>query len=50
MNRMALAALGIGVAYFMQNKDARNKLMKQVSEFTGMPMGMNQNSGTSSSS
>lgn len=50
VNKMALAALGIGAAYLMQNKDARNKLMKQVETFTGMSMGMNKNSGTGSSS
>lgn len=47
---MALAALGIGAAYLMQNKDMRNKLMKQVETFTGMSMGMNKKSGTGSSS
>ncbi|WP_155767444.1 hypothetical protein [Sporosarcina ureilytica] len=50
MNKMALAALGIGAAYLMQNKGARNKLMKQVETFTGMSMGMNKNSGTGTSS
>ncbi len=47
---MAFAALGIGAAYLMQNKDMRNKLMKQVETFTGMSLGMNKNNGTSSSS
>ena len=50
MNKIALAALGLGAAYFMQNKEARDKLMQQVSQFTGMSMGMNQNSGAGPSS
>lgn len=29
MNKFAMAALGIGAAYLMRNKDARGKLMKQ---------------------
>lgn len=29
MKKMAIAALGIGAAYLMRNKDARGKLMKQ---------------------
>ncbi|MEK4405803.1 MULTISPECIES: hypothetical protein [Sporosarcina] len=35
MNKMAVTALGLGAAYLMRNKDARNKLMKQVESFTG---------------
>lgn len=49
MNKMALAALGIGAAYLMQNKNARDKLMKQFQTFTGMSMGTSGNSGTGSS-
>ena len=29
MNKMAMAALGLGAAYLMRNKGARDKLMKQ---------------------
>ena len=50
VNRLALAALGIGAAYLMQNKNARNKLIKQVETFTGMSMDMSKNSGTGPSS
>lgn len=46
VNKIALAALGIGAAYLMQNKDMRNKLMKQVETFTGMSKGMTKNPGT----
>ncbi|MBE1556274.1 hypothetical protein [Sporosarcina limicola] len=35
MNKMAMAALGLGAAYLMRNKGARDKLMKQVESFTG---------------
>lgn len=38
VNKMAMTALGLGAAYLMRNKNARNKLMKQVESFTGMPM------------
>lgn len=36
MNKMAIATLGLGAAYLMRNKDARDKLMKQLESFTGM--------------
>lgn len=49
VNKLAIAALGIGAAYLMQNKNARDKLMKQVENFTGMT-NMNQKSNTDSSS
>lgn len=39
MNKMALTALGLGAAYLMRNKNARDKLMKQVESFTGMSTG-----------
>ncbi|CAM3238707.1 hypothetical protein FITA111629_11765 [Filibacter tadaridae] len=35
MNKITMAALGLGAAYLMRNKDARDKLMKQVESFTG---------------
>jgi uncharacterized membrane protein len=35
MNKMAMAALGLGAAILMRNKGARDKLMKQVESFTG---------------
>ena len=34
--KMALTALGLGAAYLMRNKNARDKLMKQFESFTGM--------------
>lgn len=37
-NKMALTALGLGAAYLMRNKDARDKLAKQVDSFAGTPM------------
>lgn len=49
MKKLAIAALGIGAAYLMQNKNARDNLMKQVENFTGMT-GMNQKPGSDSSS
>lgn len=33
-NTMALAALGLGAAFLMLNKDSREKLKGQVNEFT----------------
>lgn len=39
MNKMAMAALGLGAAYLMRNKNARDKLMKQFESFAGtLPM------------
>jgi len=35
MNKFAIAALGIGAAYVMRNKDARGKLMKQFESLSG---------------
>jgi hypothetical protein len=35
MNKMAMAALGLGAAFLMRNKNARGKLMKQFESFTG---------------
>lgn len=50
MNKFALAALGIGAVYFMQNKNARDQLMKQVESVTGMTMKASQNAEPNSSS
>lgn len=36
--KMALAALGLGAAYLMRNKDSRDKLSKQFDEFGSTPM------------
>ena len=45
MNKMAMTALGLGAAYLMRNKGARDKLMKQVESFTGpMKNGSQKNS------
>ncbi|QUW20832.1 hypothetical protein JSQ81_13515 [Sporosarcina sp. Marseille-Q4063] len=45
--KWALTALGAGAAYLMRNKNARDKLMKQVESFTGMSMKSNKNSSSS---
>jgi hypothetical protein len=37
-NKMALAALGLGAAYLMRNKDSRDKISKQFEEFGNTPM------------
>jgi len=47
VNKMAMTALGLGAAYLMRNKDARNKLMKQVESFTGMPMNKSRTNNNS---
>lgn len=47
--KMALAALGLGAAYLMRNKDARNKLSKQFDSFGSTPMRGEKSSRTSSS-
>ncbi|WP_255425163.1 hypothetical protein [Sporosarcina obsidiansis] len=36
MNKMAMTALGLGVAYLMRNKQSREKLMGQFNNFAGM--------------
>ncbi|PIC70139.1 hypothetical protein CSV75_14345 [Sporosarcina sp. P18a] len=36
--RMALTAIGLGAAYLMRNKDARDKLSRQFDEFNDTPM------------
>lgn len=33
MNKVTMAALGIGAAYLMRNQKARTKLMKQLDDF-----------------
>lgn len=33
-NTMVMAALGLGAAFLMRNKDSREKLKGQVNEFT----------------
>jgi hypothetical protein len=33
-NTLAMAALGLGAAFLMRNKDSREKLKGQVNEFT----------------
>lgn len=35
-NKFTLTAIGLGAAYLMRNKNAREKLMKQFESFTGM--------------
>ncbi|WP_040226515.1 hypothetical protein [Bhargavaea cecembensis] len=39
-NKAMLAAVGLGAAYLMRNKDSRDKLKKQFNDFSG---GGNQN-------
>lgn len=36
--KLALAAIGLGAAYLMRNKDSREKLSKQVEDFANTPM------------
>ncbi|MDN4606272.1 hypothetical protein [Sporosarcina highlanderae] len=47
--RMALAALGLGAAYLMRNKDARDKLSKQFDSFGSTPMRGEKSSRTTTS-
>lgn len=49
MNKVTLTALGLGAAYLMRNKDARDKLMKQFESMTGMSSGASNHSDTRSS-
>lgn len=49
MHKMTWTALGLGAAYLVRNKDARDKLMKQFESFTGMSMGTTKNTDSSSS-
>ncbi|XKH50291.1 hypothetical protein LG275_11900 [Chryseomicrobium palamuruense] len=37
-NKALLAALGLGAAYLMRNKESRDKLAKQFETFTNTPM------------
>lgn len=48
--KMALTALGLGAAYLMRNKDARNKLSKQFDSFGSTPMRGDKSSRTTTSS
>ncbi|MCG7343764.1 hypothetical protein MHZ92_06440 [Sporosarcina sp. ACRSL] len=48
--KMALAALGLGAAYLMRNKDARNKLSKQFDSFGSTPMRGQKGSRTTNAS
>ena len=36
-NKAMLAAVGLGAAYLMRNKDSRDKLKKQFDNFSGTP-------------
>lgn len=47
--KMALAALGLGAAYLMRNKDARSKLSKQFDSFGSTPMRGDKSSRTTTS-
>lgn len=48
MNKMAIAALGLGAAFLMRNKNSRGKLMKQVESLTGtLSKNKSQNDTTS---
>lgn len=44
--KMAMTALGLGAAFLMRNKNARDKLMKQVESLTGMTMGNKKSSSS----
>jgi len=46
--KLALAAVGLGAAYLMRNKDARQKMSKQFSDFANTPMRGDKNKGNSS--
>ncbi|WP_179860758.1 hypothetical protein [Sporosarcina koreensis] len=35
---LALAAVGLGAAFLMRNKDARDKISKQFDDFANTPM------------
>lgn len=48
--KMAIAALGLGAAYLMRNKDSRDKLSKQFDSFGSTPMRGEKSSRTSSAS
>jgi hypothetical protein len=37
-NKLALTALGLGAAYLMRNKEAREKLSKQFDNFVNTPL------------
>lgn len=37
-NKMAIAALGLGAAFLLRNRNSRDKLMKQFENFTNTPI------------
>lgn len=41
--RMGLAALGLGAAYLMRNKDSRSKISEQFKKFGSSPMRWEKN-------
>ncbi|WP_251637877.1 hypothetical protein [Sporosarcina sp. NCCP-2716] len=47
--KLALAAVGLGAAYLMRNKDARDKMSKQFSDFANTPMRGDKDKDSSSS-
>ncbi|QTD40368.1 hypothetical protein [Sporosarcina sp. Te-1] len=47
--KMALAALGLGAAYLMRNKEAREKLSSQFDSFGSTPMRGGKSNTTASS-
>lgn len=47
MNKMAIAALGIGAAFLMRNKNARGNLMKQFQSLAA-PLSATSGSQTNS--
>ncbi len=47
--KLALAAVGLGAAYLMRNKDAREKMSKQFSDFANTPLRGDKNKTNSTS-
>jgi len=45
-NKLGLAALGLGAAYLMRNKDSRAKVSEQFKKFGSSPMRWEKNKGT----
>ncbi|WP_432353842.1 hypothetical protein [Sporosarcina sp. A2] len=48
--KLALAAVGLGAAYLMRNKDARDKFSKQVDDFANTPMRGDRNQSSTNDS
>lgn len=48
-NRMGLAALGLGAAYLLRNKDSRAKISEQFKKFGSSPMRWEKNRDASDS-